>query len=305
MSLSFIFPGQASQYVGMGKDLFNKFPIAQEMYQAAKEIVGYDLQKFSFEGPEEELKQTYITQPAIFVHSSIVFRLLNEKNIKPAFVAGHSLGEYSALVACGAFSYEEGLELVKLRGQLMQNAGTIQPGTMAAIMGLSPEKAVEICKIASEEGIVVPANFNSPGQIAISGSIAGITKAVELAKEAGAKRAIELVVSGAFHSPLMETATEEMTEALNQIEIKEPICPIIPNVTAKPTRDPNEIRKNLINQLTNPVLWVDSMETIIGKGITDFYEVGPGRVLSGLLKRIDRSVICKAVDKVEDLDSLN
>jgi len=176
MSLSFVFPGQASQYVGMGKDLFDKYPLAQEMYQIANEIVEYDLQKFSFEGPEDELKQTYVTQPAIFVHSCIVFRLLSEKNIKPAFVAGHSLGEYSALVTCGAFSYEKGLELVKLRGQLMQNAGTIQPGTMAAIMGLSPEKSAEICEIASGEGIVVPANFNSPGQIAISGSIASIIR---------------------------------------------------------------------------------------------------------------------------------
>jgi [acyl-carrier-protein] S-malonyltransferase len=304
MSLAFVFPGQASQFVGMGNDLFSDYSIAKEIYNQANEILEFDIKKISFEGPEEELKQTYITQPAIFIHSYIIYKLFHQKEILPDFVAGHSLGEYSALVAAGAFSFEIGLKLVKLRGRLMQDAGTVNPGTMAAIIGLSPEQIVDVCDKASEAGVVVPANFNSTGQIAISGSIAGVKKAMELAKEAGAKKTMELVVSGAFHSPLMESATTDMVDALNNTDIKQPNCPIVANVTGQPTTNPEEIRENLIKQLTNPVRWIESMQSIIDNKVTQFYEVGPGKVLSGLLKRIDRSVTCTPIGKTEDIEKI-
>lgn len=304
MALAYIFPGQASQYVGMGNDLYKKYSIAKEIYNQANDVLGFDVKKLSFEGPEEELKQTYITQPAIFVHSFIIFQLLQKKGLNPAFVAGHSLGEYSALVACGAFSFEKGLELVKLRGRLMQDAGKVNPGTMAAIIGLNPEQVSDVCTEASSMGVVVTANYNSPGQIAISGSISGVRKAMELAKKAGAKKAVELVVSGAFHSPLMENATTQMVEALNNTDIKQPDCPIVANVTAQPTLEQEEIRVNLIKQLTNPVRWIESMETIICNKTTLFYEVGPGKVLSGLLKRIDRSASCIPVGTIENLEKV-
>ena len=304
MSLAFIFPGQASQFVGMGSDLYNEYPLAKQIYDQVNEILEFDIKKISFEGPEEELKQTYITQPAIFVHSCIIYKLLHQKEILPDFVAGHSLGEYSALVAAGAFPFEIGLKLVKLRGRLMQDAGTVNPGTMAAIIGMSPEQIDEVCDKASETGIVVPANYNSPGQIAISGSISGVKKAMELAKESGAKKVLELVVSGAFHSPLMKSATTDMVEVLNETDIKQPNCPIVANITGQPTTDPEEIRVNLIRQLTYPVRWIESMQSIIDNKVTQFYEIGPGKVLSGLLKRIDRSVTCTPIGKTEDIEKI-
>ncbi len=305
MDFAYVFPGQASQYVGMGKDLYDSFPIAREMYNKAVKILDFDLKSISFEGPEEMLKQTKVTQPAIFVHSCIVHELLREKNPVPSFVAGHSLGEYSALAASRSLSFETGLELVKLRGQLMQDAGEQNPGTMAAIIGLSPDELSDICKIAGKTGIVVPANYNSPSQIAVSGSLAGVKEVIVLAKTAGAKRAMELVVSGAFHSPLMAQATKKMIIALNNAEFKKPLCPIVPNVSAKPTRQPEEIREYLAQQLTNPVLWVASIEAIITQGVTKFYEIGPGKVLSGLIRRINRDTESISIDKAGDLSKFN
>lgn len=304
MGIALIFPGQASQTVGMGRDLYENFPRARERYDAASTYLDFDLRKISFEGPEEDLKQTAITQPAIFVHSYVMFELLQERGVRPDFVAGHSLGEYSALAASAAFSFEVGLQLVALRGRLMQNVGNEQPGTMAAIIGLDEEQVVQICEKAGDKGVVVPANYNSPGQIAVSGSLFGVRKAIELARRAGARKAIELEVSGAFHSPLMKAATQQMAQALADTEIHTPSCPIVANVTAAPTRNPDEIRTNLIKQLTHPVRWIESMETILGSGIRTFYEVGPGKVLTGLLKRIDRSATCTPIRTVPDLEKI-
>ncbi len=301
MAVAFIFPGQGSQFVGMGQDLYAEYPLARERYQQANEVLGFDLQEISFSGPEDRLKQTAVTQPAIFVHSIIVYELLRQQGISPAMVAGHSLGEYSALVASGAFSFRTGLQLVKLRGQLMQNAGTIQPGTMAAIIGLAPEAVDKLCRQASADGVVVPANYNSPEQIVISGSLTDVRRAVELAKKAGARRAIELEVSGAFHSPLMATATAEMSAALQNCEILTPVCPIVANVTAKPTRSVTELRAHLLAQLTQPVRWVESIRIMVEQGMNRFCEIGPGKVLTGLLRRIDSTVECTAIGSTADL----
>ena len=304
MKIGFLFPGQGSQFVGMGCDIFNAFPLVKEIYQHASDILAFDLAKVSFDGPKDDLKLTRITQPAIFTHSVAVFKLIQEIGIEPGIVAGHSLGEYSALTACGAVSFSDGLRVVKLRGQLMQDADALEPGTMAAIIGLSSEQVDKICKEASKVGVVVPANYNSPEQIVISGSICGVKYAVDLARDSGAKRAIELKVGAAFHSPLMSATTQEMMSALQELEIKIPQCPLVPNVTAKPTNSPEEIKELLIKQLTLPVRWVESMQNMISASAEEFYEVGPGKVLTGLLRRIDRSFSCIPVGKVEDLESL-
>jgi len=288
----------------MGKDLYETFPIARELYDQAVNILGFDLRSLSFEGPEEELKQTYITQPAIFVHSVIVNRLLDQRGISPHIVAGHSLGEYSALVAAGVLDFESGLRLVKLRGELMQRAGEENPGTMAAIIGLNPLEVEDLCREASEVGVVCAANFNSPEQVAISGSIEGVHRAMELARARGAKRVVELVVSGAFHSPLMKGAEERLGQALEQTAFHDPRMPVVPNVTASPTTRSEEIRQNLLRQLTHPVRWVESIQKMITFGAHQFLEVGPGRVLTGLLRRINREVQGIPVGTLEDLNRL-
>lgn len=307
MSISFIFPGQGSQYVGMGKDLYQIYSEVKELYQKANEILGFDLTKVSFEGPEEELKQTYITQPAIFIHSIAINKLV-EKKIKARFTAGHSLGEYTAFVYAGALSFEDGLKLVKLRGELMQKAGEEQKGTMAAIIGLNSKQVDEICKDISQCGIVQVANFNSPGQVVISGSAEGVQKAIELAKEKKARLAKQLVVHGAFHSPLMESAKEGLKEALYSTEFKPVKIPVYTNVSSKPitpNNSVNEISDCLYKQLTSSVRWEESVMNMVNDGASEFIELGPGKVLQGLVKRINSSVSVKGFDKAEDLKTLN
>ncbi|NOX90130.1 MAG: ACP S-malonyltransferase [Calditrichaeota bacterium] len=304
MKIGFIFPGQASQFVGMGKDLYDSFETAQKLFDRANEIVGFDLKKACFEGPEEELKKTHITQPAIFVHSIVVTQLIKENNLQPDGVAGHSLGEYSALVAAESITFEEGLRLVRKRGQLMYESGQNRPGTMAALIGLNEEQVNELCDRLKDKGIIQPANFNSPGQIAISGEVPVIKEAVELAKQMGAKKAVELVVSGAFHSPLMDQARTGLQEALEKTDIRDAKFPLYSNVTAKPVKKKEDIRALLYRQLTSPVLWQKSMENMISDGFTQFYEIGPGKVLTGLLKRINRQVPCQPVGTLENIKSL-
>jgi len=304
MKIAFLFPGQGSQQVGMAKDLFNAFDSVRKLYGRAEEILRFPLQRISFEGPEDALSQTQFAQPAIFVHSLAINHLLKEIGIVPQAVAGHSLGEYSALVCGHAFDFDEGLRLVKLRGELMQRSGEVNPGTMAAIIGLSADIVEEICKEASEAGLVQVANFNSRGHIVISGSIAGVRLAMELAREQGAGRTIELVVGGAFHSPLMGEALGGLVEALAPADIQDPQMPVYTNVTGNPVQDAEEIRNILEQQLLSPVLWKKTVENMIHDGFDAFYEVGPSKVLSGLSKRINPAVDCIPVGKAEDLENL-
>ncbi len=302
---SFIFPGQASQYVGMGKDFYDNSTLAKEIYDKANDILGFDIKKVSFEGPIEDLKQTKITQPAIFILSVIINKLLEEKGIKPVITAGHSLGEYSALVCAGVMSFEDALEVVKIRGAEMQKAGEVNPGTMAAVVGLPDDNLIfEACKEASEAGIVQPANFNSPGQIVISGSIDGVKKGMETAKAKGAKIVKELVVSGAFHSPLMQSAVEPLSSKLQTVNFSDPAIPVVPNVTAKPSTDKGEMKKLLVDQVTAPVLWTKTIEAMIAEGVDTFIEVGPGNVLQGLGKRISKEVRFFGVQNLEELNNL-
>ncbi len=297
--LAFIFPGQASQCVGMGKDWYQNHPFAKEMFQKVDDIVGYQLSKICFEGPEEALKQTRITQPAIFVHSVVVATWLREQGIQPDITAGHSLGEYSALVAAGSGDFESVLSVVQTRGDLMQKAGEDHPGTMAAIIGLTFEEAGDICQEASSSGVVVPANVNSPGQVAISGSIDGVRRAMEIAKERGAKRVQELVVSGAFHSPLMESAQVCFSQALVQVALRASPVPVGVNVTAEPESVAGGLKQSLKNQLTSPVLWEASIRRMVELGVDRVVEVGPGKVLQGLVRRIDPDLTRLGCDTVE------
>lgn len=286
--LALVFPGQGSQFVGMGKDLYETFPETRDVFDRANEILGFDLKKICFEGPEEILKQTENTQPALFVHSLAVFELLKNFDVKAA--AGHSLGEYSALTAAGAFSFEDGLKIVRARGKLMQKSGELNPGTMAALVGLSIEKVNEICEALKTIGIVQPANFNSPGQIVISGEVHAVKKAMELAKQNGAKLAKELVVSGAFHSPLMNYAYENISNELEKINISDLKFDVYFNVTGDKLKNKDEIKRLLIKQIISPVKWQQIIEKMIEDGITKFIEVGAGKVLTGLIKRINSNV---------------
>ncbi|HHW59171.1 MAG: ACP S-malonyltransferase [Bacteroidales bacterium] len=288
MKKAYVFPGQGAQYPGMGKDLFDHFPIAKEMMDRANEILGFNIIKLMFEGSEQDLMQTKVTQPAIFIHSVVLANVLAER-FDPHMVAGHSLGEFSALVAAESMSYEDGLKLVYARAIAMQKACEQQPSTMAAVIGLDDKKVEEVLSTIKDE-IVVPANYNTVGQIVISGTLKGIEIAMEKLKEAGAKRVLPLKVGGAFHSPLMEQARAELATAIDKTPIKIPRCPIYQNVTAMPTTDPNEIKKNLIDQLTSPVKWTQTIKNMINDGATEFIEVGPGNVLQGLIKKISSDV---------------
>jgi len=299
---AFLFPGQGSQFVGMAKDLYDNYKKIKEIYETADEIMETELSDICFNGPEDKLKQTKFTQPAIFVHSIAVFELLKQKGIKPSASAGHSLGEYSALVAADAFSFEDGLKLVKIRGELMQQSGIEQPGTMAAVIGLDPESIDNVCKKTA--GIVQPANFNSPGQVAISGEVDAVHAAMANLKEAGAKKVVELVVSGAFHSPLMESAQTGLSEALEKAEIKDASIPVYTNVTALPVTKKEEIKDLLYKQLTHPVRWMEIYSNMAKNGFEDFIELGPGKVLTGLGRRINREVNCKSISTIDDINSL-
>ena len=284
---AFVFPGQGAQFVGMGKNLYDESPIAKELFEKANEILGFRITDLMFSGTDEDLRQTKVTQPAIFLHSVILAKTLGS-DFNPEMVAGHSLGEFSALVAAGALSFEDGLKLVYARALAMQKACEATPSTMAAVLNLPDEKVEEIC--AGIDEVVVPANYNCPGQIVISGSEPGIDKACEQLLAAGAKRALKLKVGGAFHSPLMEPARAELAQAINSTQFSAPICPIYQNVTTVAESNPETIKTNLIAQLTAPVKWTQSIQHMIADGATSFTELGPGSVLQGLVKKIDPNV---------------
>jgi [acyl-carrier-protein] S-malonyltransferase len=287
----------------MGLDLYHETELGKKYFDLANEIMEFDLQEIIFNGPDETLKLTQFTQPAIYLVSVILGELLLQKNVIPCAAAGHSLGEYSALTISNAFSFETGLGLVKLRAESMQKAGEIMNGTMAAIIGLDKKIIDEICNQSNENEIVVPANFNAPGQIVISGDVDAVRNTMNLAKEAGARKVIELNVSGAFHSPLMSNAKEALTDKLNSIEISDASFPIYSNVTAKPVNKSEEIRERLIQQLENAVLWQDTIMNMVDDGVTNFVEVGPGRVLQGLTKRIDRNINSSGIETNNDVNS--
>lgn len=290
---AYVFPGQGAQFPGMGKDLYTNYPAAKELFDLADQVLGFSLSSIMFEGTAEELKETKVTQPAIFTMSVIMAKLLGA-DFKPDLVAGHSLGEFSALTAAGALSFENALILVSKRAMAMQKACEATPSTMAAILSLSDEQVEDIC--SSVDGIVVAANYNCPGQLVISGEITAIEQACEKATQAGARRAIILPVGGAFHSPLMEPAREELAAAISATVFNTPICPVVQNSVAKAVQDPEEIKQNLIDQLTAPVRWTQSVQEMITFGAMDYIECGPGKTLQGLIKKIDRSTTVSGVN---------
>jgi [acyl-carrier-protein] S-malonyltransferase len=287
MAKAFVFPGQGSQFPGMCKDLYDAHAEARELCQAADRLLGFSLTDVMFNGTAEDLKQTKVTQPAVFLHSVVAQRLMTIE--KPDMVAGHSLGEFSALVACGALRFEDALLLVSARAQAMQAACEANPGTMAAVLGLPDEQVDEICK-NHKDGVVVAANFNCPGQIVISGEVEAVDAACVTLKEAGARRALRLPVGGAFHSPLMAPAAEDLAKAINKTEFRKPFCPIYQNVTAQASVEPEVIRENLLKQLTAPVRWTQSVQNMIADGANEFFEFGPGDVLKGLIRKINSDV---------------
>ncbi|WP_300437792.1 ACP S-malonyltransferase [Christiangramia sp.] len=284
---AYVFPGQGAQFSGMGLDLYEKSPEAQELFNQANDILGFSITDIMFEGSAEDLKQTKVTQPAIFLHSVILSKVLGE-SFKPDMVAGHSLGEFSALVANGVLSFEDGLKLVSQRAQAMQKACELEPSTMAAVLGLEDEMVEAVC--SETDGIVVAANYNCPGQLVISGAYEAVEKACENLKERGARRAMILPVGGAFHSPLMEPARKDLAEAIENTQFNEALCPVYQNVSTFAVKNPEEIKKNLVFQLTAPVKWTQSVQNMIKDGATQFIEVGPGKVLQGLVKKIERSM---------------
>jgi len=288
---AFVFPGQGAQFPGMGKDLYDKSPLAHEMFEKANELLGFRITDIMFSGTDDELRQTRVTQPAIFLHSVILAAVMG-KNFNPSMVAGHSLGELSALVATGALSFEEGLKLVAGRARAMQRACELTPSTMAAILGLDDAVVEEVCR--DIPGVVVPANYNSPGQIVISGTVESIDTAIEMLKARGAKRAIPLAVSGGFHSPCMEPARAELEAAMKTARFNAPRCPVYQNATARPSIDREVIKVNLIAQLTSPVRWTQSVQNMIADGANEFVEVGPGSVLQGLIKKANKDVLTES-----------
>ena len=290
---AYLFPGQGAQFEGMGKDLYESSEMAKDLFHKANEILGYEITKIMFEGSAEDLKQTKVTQPAIFLHSVISAKLLGDQ-FQPEMVAGHSLGEFSALVAANALSFEDGLKLVYQRAMAMQEACELAPSTMAAVLGLDDEVVEEVCE--SMDGIVVAANYNCPGQLVISGEVDAVNNACEALKEKGARRAMVLPVGGAFHSPLMNPAKEKLAKAIRETNIEKPVCPIYQNAVAKAVTDKEEIKNNLIAQLTAPVKWTQSIQQMIEDGGTEFYEIGPGKVLTGLMRKINRDVQAEKLD---------
>jgi len=293
MKRAFVFPGQGAQYPGMGKDLFDQSEEAKKLFLLADDILGYSITDIMFAGTQDDLKQTKVTQPAIFLHSVILAKIVGEKFV-PDMVAGHSLGEFSALTAAGSLSFEDGLKLVYQRAMAMQAACEMNPSTMAAIIGMENELVEEVCD--SIDAVVVPANYNTIGQIVISGSHEGIDQAIEILKEKGARRAIKLPVGGAFHSPLMEPAREKLAAAISAAPISSPVCPIYQNVDALPHSDPGEIRNNLVSQLTSPVRWTQTSQNMLKDGAGEFIESGPGKVLQGLIKKVDRQAIVSSLE---------
>lgn len=303
--VALLFPGQGSQFLGMGRDLAERFPLARQTFEEANEALGFELTRLMWEGPEEELTATHNAQPAILAHSVAVYRLVADALGEVSFAAGHSLGEFSAYVAAGALDFADGLRTVRRRGELMYGSGEARPGTMAAVLGLDDALAEGVCRDASgEDAVCVPANYNSPGQLVISGDVAAVERAIELAREAGARRALRLNVSGAFHSPLMAVAEEGLAAQLESVPFESPRWPVVSNVDASPVLDLTTARRLLIRQLTSAVRWTDCMATILGGGVTRFAELGPGAVLTGLLKRIDRSAECRTIGTADEVEMI-